>query len=69
MYLHCNHANGRCGLLGVERFIGKKCGKIAEGIAGKDTLSEGADWGKGKMVISSMSNHSENGTKSSGSKR
>ena len=69
MLLHGYHANGGCGLPGDEEGSGKKCGMTAEGIAGKGTLSEEADWGKGKMVISSMSNHSENDTKSLGLKR
>ena len=41
MLLHGYHANGGCGLPGDEEGSGEKCGKIAEGIAGKDTLSEG----------------------------
>ena len=43
MSLHCNHANGGCGLLGVEEITEKKCEKLAEGIAGKCSLSEVAD--------------------------
>ena len=61
MLLHGYHANGGCGLPGDAEGSGKKCGMIAEGIAGKGTLSEGADWGKGKMVILRMLKHGENG--------
>ena len=49
MLLHGYHANGGCGLPGDEEGSGEKCGKIAEGIAGKDTLSEGADQGQGQI--------------------
>ena len=69
MLLHVYHANGGCGLPGDGEGSGKKCGMTAERIAGKGTLSEGLIRGKGKMVISSVSNHSENDTKSSSSKR
>ena len=48
---------------------GKKCGMTAEGIAGKGTLSEGADWGKGKMVTFRMLKHSKNGGKRTSSTR
>ena len=48
MLLHGYHANGGCGLPGDEEGSGEKCGTIAERIARKGTLSEGADWGKGK---------------------
>ena len=50
MSLHCNHASGGCGLPGVEGFIGKKCEKLAEGIAENCSLSEGADLGQGHNV-------------------
>ena len=43
MSLHCNHANGGCGLPGVEEIIEKECEKLAERIAGKRNLSEGAE--------------------------
>ena len=69
MLLHDYHANGGCGLPGDGEDSGKKSGTIAERIDGKGTLSEGLIRGKGKMVIFSMSNHSENGIKSLGSKR
>ena len=69
MLLHGYHANGGCGLPGDEEGSGEKCGTTTERIAGKGTLSEGLIRGKGKMLISSMSNHSENGIKSLGSKR
>ena len=43
MLLHGYHANGGCGLPGDEEGSGEKCGMTAERIAGKGTLSEGAD--------------------------
>ena len=51
MSLHCNHANGGCGLPGVEEITGRKCEKLAERIAGKRTLSEGLKTARGKMII------------------
>ena len=69
MLLHGYHGNGGCGLPGDGEGSGKKCGMTAEGIAGKGTLSEGADWGKGKMVIFRMLKHSENGGNRTGSTR
>ena len=59
MLLHVYHANGGCRLPGDEEGSREKCETIAERIAGKGSLSEGLIRGKGKMVISSMSNHSE----------
>ena len=53
--------------LGMKKAPGKKCGMTAEGITGKGTLSEGADWGKGKMVIFRMLKHNENDTNRTGS--
>ena len=44
---------------GVEEITGTKCERLAERIAGKRSRSEGADWGKGKIVIFRMSKHSE----------
>ena len=41
MSLHCNHANGGCGLP-VEEITGKKCEKLAERIAGKRISSKPA---------------------------
>ena len=46
MLLHGYHANGGCGLPGDEEGSGKKCGTTAERIAGKGSLSEGADLGQ-----------------------
>ena len=43
MLLHGYHANGGCGLPGDVEGSGKNCGKIAEGVARKDTVSEGTD--------------------------
>ena len=43
MALHCNHANGGCVLPRGTGFTGKKCEKLAERIAEKRSLSEGAD--------------------------
>ena len=47
MSLLCNHANGWCGLAGVEEITGKKCEKLAERIAGKHSLLEGLNKGRG----------------------
>ena len=69
MLMHGYHANGGCGLPRDEEGYGEKCGTTAERIAGKILSQRGLIRGKGKMVISSMSNHSENDTKSLGSKR
>ena len=43
MLLHGYHANGGCGLPGDEEGSGEMCGEAAERIAGKGSLSEGAD--------------------------
>ena len=43
MLLDGYHANGGCGLPGVEEITGTKCEKLAERIAGKRSLMEGAD--------------------------
>ena len=51
MLLHGYHANGGCGLPGDEEGSGEKCGKIAEGIAGKVLSRRGLFTGKGKMFI------------------
>ena len=48
MSLHYSDANGGCGLPGVEEITGRKCEKLAERIAGKRTLSEGAEYGQGQ---------------------
>ena len=48
MPMHGYHANGGCGLLGDEEGSGEKCGKLAERIAGKRSLSEGADLAQGQ---------------------
>ena len=48
MLLHGYHANGGCGLPGDGEASGGKCGEAAETIAGKGSLSEGADWGQGQ---------------------
>ena len=47
MSLHCNHANGGCGLPGVEEITGRKWKKLAERIAGNLSLPEGAEQGQG----------------------
>ena len=60
MSLHYSGANGGCGLPGVEEITGRKCEKLAEGIAEKRPLSEGADKGKGIRVIFRMPKHGEN---------
>ena len=52
MLLHGYHANGGCGLPGDEEGSGEKCGKIAEGIAGKGTLSEGLIRARAKWSFS-----------------
>ena len=62
MLLHGYHANGGSGLPEDEGGSEKRCGEAAGRSAGKDSLSEGLIRGKGKMVIFSMSNHSENDT-------
>ena len=51
MSLHYSDANGGCGLPGKDGFTGRKYEKLAERIAGKRSLSEGAEKGQGKMVI------------------
>ena len=43
MSLHYSDANGGFGFPGNEEYTGEKCGKIAEGIAGKVPLPGGAD--------------------------
>ena len=43
MSLHYNHANGGCGLPGVEEITENKCEKLAERIAEKHALLEGAE--------------------------
>ena len=43
MLLHGYHANGGCGLPEDEEGSGEKCGEAAERIAGKGSLSKGAD--------------------------
>ena len=43
MFLHYSDANGECGLPGVEEITERKCEKLAEGIAGNRSLSEGAE--------------------------
>ena len=48
MLLHGYHANGGCGLPGVEEITRTTCEKLAERIAGKCSLTEGADLAKGK---------------------
>ena len=48
MSLHSNHANGGCGLPGMDGFTGKKCEKLAERITGNISLSEGADLVQGQ---------------------
>ena len=63
----CNHASGCRGLSGGEGGSGKRCGEAAERFTGKDSLSEGLIRGKGIKVISSMSNHTENGGNRTGS--
>ena len=61
MSLRCNHANGGCGLPGVEEITGRKCEKLAERIAGNRTLSQrGLNKGKGIMVIFRIFKHGEN---------
>ena len=67
MSLHYSDANGGCGLPGVEEITGRKCEKLAERIAGKRTLSEGLNKGRGKMVIFRMSKHGENDSIGTGS--
>jgi hypothetical protein len=46
-----HHASGCRGLPGDEGTIGKKCDKLAERIAGSNSLLEGLFTGKVKMVI------------------
>ena len=48
MSLHWNHANGGCGLPGVEEITEKKCEKLMERIAEKRSLPEGLIKRKGK---------------------
>ena len=43
MILQCDDIDESCGLPGDEGYTGEKCGTIAEGIAKKVSLSEGAD--------------------------
>jgi hypothetical protein len=52
--LYCNNADEGCGLPGEEGTIGTECGKSAETIAGTGSLSEGAVYDKGKVVISTV---------------
>ena len=65
--MHCNHANGGCGLPGVDEITGKKCEKLAELTAEKVLSRRGLIYCKGKMVIFTVSNHSENETNRTGS--
>ena len=69
MLLHCNHANGGCGLPGVEEITKKKCEKLAKRIAGKRSLPEGLIKCKGKMVIFRMLTHGENDSIGTGSRK
>jgi hypothetical protein len=69
MILHCNYADEGCGLPGGEGTIGMKCGKVAEGVAGNSSLSEGLFVGKDKMVIFTVSKQHENDINRTGSKR
>jgi hypothetical protein len=69
MTLHCSNADEGCGLPGEEGTIGTECGKSAETIAGTSSLSEGAVYGKGSMVISAMSKQDESDTIGTGSTR
>ena len=66
MSLHCNHANGGCGLPGVEEINGRKCEKLTERIAG-NLSQRGLIKGKGIMVIFRMLTHGENDTNRTGS--
>ena len=67
MSLHCNHANGGCGLPGVEEITGTKCEKLAERIAENVLSRRGLNKGRGKMVILRMSKHGENDSIRTGS--
>ena len=69
MILQCNYADEGCGLPGDEGTIGMKCGKVAEGVAGNSSLSEGLFTGKGIMVIFTVSRQYENDTSMTGSSR
>ena len=69
MTLHCNNADEGCGLPGDEGVIGKRCGNVADEVAGTGSLSEGAVYGKGKVVISTVPRQYENDTKMTGSSR
>ena len=62
MLPHGYHENGGYGLPGDEEYTGRKCEKLAERIAGKRSLSEGADKGKGIKVIFIVGPPSENDT-------
>ena len=48
MSLHCNHANGGCGLPGIDEITGKKCEKLVERITEKRSLSKRADLVQGQ---------------------
>jgi hypothetical protein len=67
MILHCNYADEGCGLPGDAGTIGEECGKVVEGVAGNSSLSEGAVYGKGIMVIFTVPKHYENDTIGTGS--
>ena len=55
--------------LGMKKAPGRSAVKPQKDSSEKILSRRGLIRGKGKMVIFSMSNHSENGTKSSGSTR
>ena len=69
MTLQCDDADESCGLPGGEGIIGKKCGMVAEEVAGNSSLSEGLFTDKGKRVISTAGPCSENDTNTTGSTR
>ena len=48
MLLHGYHANGGCGLHGVEEITGEKCGEAAKRINGKQFSLGGAVYGQGQ---------------------
>jgi hypothetical protein len=69
MILQCKNADEGCGLPGDEGTIGKRCGKSADEVAGTGSLSEGAVYDKGKVVISTVGTHDGSGTNRTGSTR